>query len=135
MCNIWEAEANLAFESFDFMNELTDDISLYNFIFKLPEPLLNYFKIPKYTNKICSSNMTKSELDNICRLTTFVSIFNDIQQNPDLVPSNEESFKIKCLLDKIKSVKNSSEYKQKEELRKKANKEMDEYISKWRRST
>ena len=89
----WEAEAVIAFENVNVMNEITDDTDLYRYI----------------SNKgVSMKNIDSKIIHSIC---------NGSLHYP--FPFDKEGFKLKYLINKIKATKERKEYKEREALRKK----------------
>ena len=128
----WEAEAILYVETIDVMKDLTDDIDVYTYVahklriyeYKLHDaaasaplpppppkshPMMNMI-VPDFRPR----RRPMSDFD----LNAYKPLFNLYHQNPDAIPKSDLSFKLKILLNKIQSVKESAEYKEKEITRK-----------------
>jgi len=119
----WEAEAVIAFENVNVMNEITDDTDLFEYVSsKLRSHDTKFDKNTFECMYNPSDNCRSStKLINItCNRGGGVGIScSSYHRNPRVFPFNHQGFKIKYLVNKIKATKETSEYKEREALRKK----------------
>ena len=113
----WEADAIIAFENVDFMNEVTDDMDLYNYIWGKLEVHTVTFDSETFACLYEPSHECKNNKIISVRGCGIISP-SEYHKNPSIFHNNDKGYLIKVLLERIKSVKESPEYKEKEVNRK-----------------
>jgi hypothetical protein len=114
----WEADAILAFENVDFINEVTDDMDLDRYV---SGKLIGYgisFDSETFACLYSPAHECKNNTI-VCLRGCGIISSSEYHKDPTIFHNNEKGYLVKVLLEKIKSVKESPEYKEKEIHRKK----------------
>lgn len=121
----WEADAILAFENVDFMNEITDDMDLYNYVWGK----LNAYEVSFDRETFACLYEPTHECKNntiVCVRGCGIISPSEYHKDPTIFHNNDKGYLLKVLLEKIKSVKESSPgYKEKEATRKRLSEEKE----------
>jgi hypothetical protein len=113
----WEANAILAFENVDFINEVTDDMDLEGYVCR---KLIGYgisFDSETFACLYAPTHECKNNTIVCVRGCGIISP-SEYHKDPTIFHNNDKGYLLKVLLERIKSLKESPEYKEKEVNRK-----------------